>query len=187
MNKNAKENLEVLIYTIHGQRVMLDHDLAKLYGVETKVLKQAVKRNIERFPADFMFQLSDIDVVFLRSQIVTSNVGRGGSRYLPYAFTGYGIAMLSSVLNSDQAIQVHISIIRSFFKMRNLLHDGKNWDSKFSTLEKNTENLFQLVFERLTVIERNTPLFSPKKTENRDIGIVNSLKKDKMMMTFLHN
>ncbi len=98
-------------------KVMLDFDLAEMYGTETKVLKQSVKRNIERFPSDFMFELTKQEFESLRSQIVTSK--RGGVRYLPYAFTEQGVAMLSSVLNSDKAIAVNIAIMRAFVAIRN--------------------------------------------------------------------
>lgn len=110
---------------------MLDSDLAKLYGVETKVLNQAVKRNIQRFPMDFMFQLTKDEC--LRSQIVTSNGGRGGSRYMPYAFTENGVAMLSSVLRSERAIEVNIRIMRAFTLMRNFI---KKHGSLFQRLDR---------------------------------------------------
>jgi hypothetical protein len=100
------------IFTIRGERVMLDFDLAELFEVETKVLKQAVKRNIERFPSDFMFEITIEEYHSLRSQIVTST--RGGRRYMPYAFTEQGVSMLSSVLKSQKAIEVNIAIIRAF-------------------------------------------------------------------------
>ncbi len=99
------KNIESKIYSFRGHRVMLDSDLAELYGVSTKSLNQSARRNIERFPADFSFQLTDIEGEFLRSQIVTSSLNYGGRRYLPYVFTELGIAMLSSVLKSDQAIR----------------------------------------------------------------------------------
>ncbi|MBD5208206.1 MAG: ORF6N domain-containing protein [Bacteroidales bacterium] len=111
--------IESLIHIIREQQVMLDSDLAKLYGVETKVLNQAVKRNIQRFPEDFMFQLTKEEC--LRSQFVTSNGSRGGTRYMPYVFTENGVAMLSSVLRSDKAIEVNINIMRAFSAMRNFL------------------------------------------------------------------
>src|SRR5271166_48580 len=108
------ERIEKTILLIRGQKVMLDTALAELYDVPTKVLNQAVKRNAQRFPDDFMFQLSEKEFdVLLRSQIVTSNVGRGGRRYPPFAFTEQGVAMLSSVLNSDRAIDVNIAIMRA--------------------------------------------------------------------------
>lgn len=124
-------NIESLIYIIRDEQVMLDSDLAKLYGVETKVLNQAVKRNIQRFPTDFMFQLTKDEC--LRSQIVTSNGGRGGSRYMPYAFTENGVAMLSSVLRSERAIEVNIRIMRAFTAMRNFI---KKHGSLFQRLDR---------------------------------------------------
>ncbi|MBA1421621.1 MAG: ORF6N domain-containing protein, partial [Epsilonproteobacteria bacterium] len=106
------------ILTLRGQQVMLDRDLAELYGVETKVFNQAVKRNQKRFPHDFMFQVTENEYQNLRSQIVTSNKGRGGRRYLPFVFTEQGIYMFASVLKSDTAIDVNIAIIRTFKKLR---------------------------------------------------------------------
>ena len=117
------ERIEKRIFLIHGQKVMLDSDLADLYGVETKVLIQAVKRNIQRFPADFMIQLDNQEVGILRSQFVTSKKGHGGRRYLPYVFTEYGVAMLSSVLNSERAILVNIEIMRTFGRLRHILSE----------------------------------------------------------------
>jgi len=113
---NNLETIKSKIHEIRGCKVMLDFDLAMLYGVETKVLKQAVRRNIERFPEDFMFELNKKELENLRSQIVTSSYG--GLRYMPFAFTEQGIAMLSSVLNSEKAIEINISIIRAFVTMR---------------------------------------------------------------------
>ena len=120
--ENIKESelvrIQSLIYEIRGYKVMVDRDLAKLYGVETKVLNQAVKRNIKRFPEDFMFQLTHEEC--LRSQIVTLNTKQGHHlKYLPYAFTEQGVAMLSSVLRSDAAIEVNIRIMRVFVSIRN--------------------------------------------------------------------
>lgn len=122
------------IYTIRGKRVMLDKDLAELYGVETKVLNQAVKRNLTRFPEDFMFQLTEIEFDILRSQFVTSNAG--GRRYLPFMFTEQGVSMLASVLNSEQAIQVNIQIVRAFVKMRELLSTSNAMEDKIEKIEK---------------------------------------------------
>ena len=136
-------NMEILIpdevvmdkiYIIRGQKVMLDRDLAKLYNVETKVLKQAVRRNRDRFPDDFMFELKSEEFANLRSQSVTSSWG--GSRYVPMAFTEQGIAMISSVLNSKQAIQVNIHIIRVFTKMRKLILTHKDLLLKIEQVEK---------------------------------------------------
>ena len=117
------EQLQVIqnkIYEIRGQRVMLDFDLAELYGTETRVLKQSVKRNIKRFPADFMFELTKEEFGSLRSQFVISNK-RGGTRYMPFAFTEQGVAMLSSVLNNETAIEININIMRAFVTVRQYL------------------------------------------------------------------
>jgi hypothetical protein len=128
--------LGLFILVIRRQRVLLDEDLAALYGVETRALLQAVKRNPERFPPDFMFELSAAEWTALRSQSVTSKPGRGGRRYAPYAFTEQGVAMLSSVLNSDRAIAVNIEIMRSFVRIRGLLEADKSLARKFDRLEQ---------------------------------------------------
>lgn len=130
------ERIADSIHVVRGQRVLLDFDLAALYGVETKVLLQAVRRNLERFPADFMFQLTSDEWASLRSQIVTSNVGRGGRRYAPGAFAEQGVAMLSSVLNSSRAIAVNIEIMRAFVRMRVLLASNKELAQKLTELER---------------------------------------------------
>jgi len=126
------ERIENRIYLIRGQKVMLDHDLADLYGIETKYLKRQVKRNMKRFPIDFMFQLTPLEN--LRCQKVTSN--RGGSRYLSYAFTEQGVAMLSSVLNSAKAIEVNILIMRAFVKLRQMISSHKELARQVEALEK---------------------------------------------------
>lgn len=126
------------IYLIRGKKIILDVDLAKLYQVETKVLKQAVRRNIERFPEDFMFELDNQEFDILRSQIVTSNWG--GSRYLPMAFTEQGVAMLSSVLRSDRAIMMNIQIMRVFTKVRELLLDNLNLRIEIEEIKKQIQN-----------------------------------------------
>lgn len=113
--------LENKIYEIRNRKVMIDSDLAELYAVETKRLKEAVRRNIDRFPADFMFELTIAEFEFLRTQFASSKTQRGGTRYLPMAFTEQGVAMLSSVLNSKTAIQMNIQIMRVFTKMRELM------------------------------------------------------------------
>jgi phage regulator Rha-like protein len=144
------ESIANRIYLIRGLRVMLDRHLAELYGVETKVLKQAVRRNIRRFPEDFMFVLTNQELRNLRSQIVTSSWG--GTRYKPMAFTEQGVAMLSSVLNSQRAIEVNIAIMRAFVRMRELLATNKKMAAKLDELEKrlteHDEN-FQVVFEAI--------------------------------------
>jgi phage regulator Rha-like protein len=155
------------IYLIRNQKVMIDNDLAEMYGIETKVLKQAVKRNISRFPRDFMFTLSKEEFQVLRSQIVTSKEGRGGTRYLPIAFTELGVAMLSSILNSEIAIQVNIQIIRIFSKMKEALLAHKDILLKLEELEKDVTKNKQdiaLIFEALR------QLLNPPKQERRMIG-----------------
>ena len=138
---NQLEQIRSKIYEIRGQRVMLDYDLAEMYGVETKALKQAVRRNILRFPVEFMFELTKDEFALLRSQFVTSK-GRGGTRYMPFAFTEQGVAMLSSVLNSETAIQVNIGIIRAFVAVRQMIA-ANPVALRLSTLEKNFEELKQ--------------------------------------------
>ena len=133
-------NIEPLIKVIRGQQVMLDKDLATLYGVETKVLNQTVKRNIERFPDDFRFELSREEC--LRSQIVTSN-GRGGNRYSIYAFTEQGVAMLSSVLRSKTAIEVNIQIMRAFVSMRHFMVNNASMFSRLETIEYHQLEILQ--------------------------------------------
>jgi len=141
------ERIERAIFLIRGQKVMLDFDLAALYGVETKVLIQAIKRNQDRFPKDFMFQLTNDEFSNLRSQIVTSSWG--GRRYPPYVFTEQGIAMLSSVLNSKRAIKVNIEIMRAFVHLRQLLASNEELARKLEALEKKYDAQFKIVFEAI--------------------------------------
>ena len=148
------------IYIIRGQKVMLDRDLAQLYGVETKVLVQAVKRNIERFPQDFMFRLDKKEFIDLRSQFVTSK-NRGGRRYLPYAFTEQGIAMLSGVLNSPRAIAVNIAIMRTFVKIREYLSSNKEILSKLEQHDRQIKTIFEVL---------NKLLMPPPEEPKRRIG-----------------
>ena len=136
------------IYLIRGIKVMLDRDLAELYGVETKVLKQAVRRNINRFPSDFMFELTKGENQSLRSQNVTLKRGQH-SKYLPFAFTEHGVLMLSSVLNSERAVQVNIQIMRTFTKLRKALIDNKELRRELEELKQITEERFRIVFETL--------------------------------------
>lgn len=142
-----------LIYIVRGQQVLLDSDLAALYKVDTKVFNQAVKRNIERFPAEFRFQLTQEEYDSLRSQIVTSKKGRGGRRYMPYVFTEQGVAMLSAVLRSDTAIQVSIQIINAFVEMRRFIANNAALFERISSVElkqleyqKQTDEKFDKVF-----------------------------------------
>ena len=132
---------------------MIDTDLAVLYEVPNKVLNQAVKRNLRRFPTDFMFQLNYQEVAALRSQIVTLKTGRGRHRkYLPYAFTEQGVAMLSSVLNSVRAIDVNINIMRAFVKLRYMVASNKELAIKLNELEKKYDNQFRIVFDAIRQI-----------------------------------
>jgi hypothetical protein len=143
---------------------MLDEDLAQLYGIATKVLIQAVKRNLRRFPRDFMFQLNRQEFTSLRSQIVTSK-GRGGRRYPPYAFTEHGVAMLSSVLNSDRAIAVNIEIMRAFVRLRAILAANQDLARKLEELERKLlqhDEHFQVVFEAIRQLMEPPPP-EPKK------------------------
>lgn len=142
--------IENMIYVIRGQKVMLDSDLAELYGVETKNLNKAVKRNISRFPEDFMFQLDIKDLEDLRFQFGTANpVSIWKKRYLPFVFTENGVAMLSGILNSERAISVNISIMRTFTKMRAILLKDEVLADRLQELEKGTIKAFRRVFERL--------------------------------------
>ena len=140
-------NIEAKILLIRGQKVMLSMHLAELYEVEPRVLVQAVKRNIERFPEDFMFQLNAEEFANLKSQIVISSWG--GIRTTPYAFTGQGVSMLSSVLRSSRAIQVNIAIMRAFVQLRQMLASNAELSRKLAALEKNYDIKFKAVFEAI--------------------------------------
>lgn len=157
------ESIESRIFLIRGHKLMLDADLAALYGVETKVLIQAVKRNIGRFPDDFMIQLTKQEVTDLRSQLVTSSWG--GRRYPPYAFTEQGVAMLASVLNSDRAVHVNIEIMRAFVRLRQMLASNADLSRKLATLEKKYDAQFKIVFDAIR--ELMTP---PDPKKKRPIG-----------------
>ena len=140
------------IYETRGQKVMLDFDLAEMYEVETRVLKQAVRRNINRFPSDFLFELTNEEYRSLRSQFVTLEKGQGKgrySKYLPFAFTEQGVAMLSSVLNSDKAIQVNIIIIRTFVLIRQYALNYKDLQDKITKLEKKHNKNYKEIFKAL--------------------------------------
>ena len=173
------------ILTLRGQRVMIDADLAELYGVQTKVLVQAVKRNLVRFPADFMFQLTAEEWQVLRSQSVTSNAegrtdGRGGRRTAPYAFTEQGVAMLSSVLGSPRAIAVNIEIMRTFVRVRQLAATHGDLAKRLSELEEKTELLAMQhdTFSRNTrnqlkqVFDALRELMTPPEPPKRPIGFI---------------
>jgi hypothetical protein len=144
------EIIQRRIYEIRDQRVMLDFDLSELYEIETRVLNQAVKRNINRFPQDFMFQLNEIEFTNLKSQFVTSRWG--GTRKLPFAFTEQGVAMLSSVLHSSKAIEVNISIMRAFVYFRQLILSNKELSNKLVAMEEKYNKKFKDVFEALNYL-----------------------------------
>jgi hypothetical protein len=153
--------VEQSIYLIRKHKVMLDEDLARLYGTETGALVRAVQRNRERFPEDFMFQLSEQEVSALRCQIGISKPGRGGRRYLPYVFTEQGIAMLSGVLNSPRAIAVNIEIMRAFVRLRSLIESHAELAGKLSLLERRYDHQFKVVFDAIREIMN--PAQPPKK------------------------
>ena len=158
------EVIEKKILLIDGKKVMLDSDLAALYGVETKMLLRAVKRNVERFPDDFMVQLTKEEFDNLKYHFGTSRWG--GRRYLPYAFTENGVAMLSSILNSPKAIQVNIQIMRTFAKLREMIASHKDLAKKLSELEKKYDGQFQIVFEAIR------QLIEVEESPKRKIGYI---------------
>ena len=159
------------IYLIRGQKVMLDRDLAELYGVQTRVLKQAVRRNIDRFPSDFMFELTNEEFSDWRSQFVTSKGDKKGLRYNPMVFTEQGVAMLSSVLKSDRAIQVNIQIVRTFTKLRSMLATHEELKQKIEDMEKRYDENFQIVFEAIK------QLFDDEEGPKPKIGYIKEKKK----------
>ena len=142
-------NLERMIYTLRGLTVMLDSDLAVLYRVQTRRLNEQVKRNLKRFPEDFMFQLTEEEFDLLKSLNLNFKIGSGGKQKIPYVFTENGVAMLSGVLNSDRAISVNIAIMRTFTKLRSFLSLESSNSQKINDLDKSTNKMFKVVFERL--------------------------------------
>jgi len=171
----ASERIQESILLLRGQKVMLDADLALLYGVTVGRLNEAVKRNRDRFPADFMFQLTPKEFGSLRSQIVTSNLKShiaisssdwGGRRHPPFAFTEQGVAMLSSVLRSKTAVQVNIEIMRAFVRLREILATHKDLANKLETLERKYDAQFKVVFD---VIRQ---LMTPPEPKKRKIGFL---------------
>jgi len=150
------ERIERLIYLIRGQRVMLDSDLAELYGVETGALNRSVGRNANRFPPDFVFQLTPQEVADLRCQIGTSNEGRGGRRYHPYVFTEHGAIMAAMVLNSPRAVEMSVQVVRAFIRLREMLASNRELAQKLAELERKLEghdaairNLFEAIRQLL--------------------------------------
>jgi len=157
-----QEVIEKRILIIRGQKIMLDIHLAELYGVETKALKRAVKRNIERFPEDFCFELNRVEIENLRYHFGTSSWG--GVRYAPFAFSEQGVAMLSTVLHSKRAVQVNIEIIRTFVKLRELLLRNKDLARRLDDLEVKYDHQFKIVFDAIR------ELVQPKVKPKRQIG-----------------
>ena len=157
-----RQLIENKILIARGKKVMLDRDLAMLYGVETRTLNQAVKRNMKRFPEDFMFQLTTGEMKIWKSQIVISDKEKMGLRRRPYAFTENGVAMLSSVLNSDRAITVNIQIMRTFTKLREMLSTHKKLQQKIEEMEKKYDHQFKIVFDAIKEL-----IESPQKQRKR--------------------
>jgi hypothetical protein len=167
-------NIETRIYEIRGLKVMLDYDLSRLYEVETRVLNQAVKRNIKRFPDDFMFRLNEKEWDTLISQIVTSKTEkRGGTQKLPYAFTEQGVAMLSGILNSEKAINVNIAIMRAFVFVRQYALTHKDLTAKLQELECKYDRQFEDVYEAITFLLRKDKIETEQK-QRRRIGYKNT-------------
>ena len=176
------ERIEQRIYVIRGERVIVDGDLADIYGVTTKVFNQAVKRNIGRFPDDFCFQLTVDELESLRSQIVTSNAevmrsqnatsktGRGGRRYLPYVFTEHGALMAANVLNSPRAVEASVQVVRAFVRMRSMLASNAELSKKIESLEKKYDGQFKAVFDAIK------KLMMPKDKPKGGIGFVAAKK-----------
>jgi hypothetical protein len=160
----ALARIDRTIRRVRGHNVMLDADLAALYGVETRELVQAVARNADRFPADFMFQLTLQEAKVLRSQIVISKTGRGGRRTQPYAFTEQGVAMLSSVLRSRRAVRVNIEIMRAFVRLRRVLESHTDLARKLDALEEKYDAQFSVVFEAIR------GLMAPPRVPRKRIG-----------------
>ncbi len=159
------DRIEQRIFLLRGQKVMLSPHLAELYGVEPRVLVQAVKRNIARFPADFMFQLNANEFRILKSQFVISSWG-GMRRARPYAFTEQGVAMLSSVLNSERAVKVNIEIMRAFVRLREMLASNKELARRLDELEKKYDEQFRIVFDAIR------ELMAPLEPKKRPIGFL---------------
>ena len=161
------ERIESAILFIQGHKVTLDRDLAALYGVTTFNLNKAVKRNTDRFPEDFMFQLTAEEAGTLRFQIgMSKGKGRGGRRYLPYVFTEQGVAMLSSVLRSKRAVQVNVEIMRAFVRLRQMLASNEDLARKLAALEKKYDSQFRVVFEAIR------ELMAPPTPKKRKIGFL---------------
>jgi hypothetical protein len=167
----AAPTIEKRIFVIRDRQVMLDEDLADLYGVETRVLVQQVKRNAKRFPEDFMFQLSKTEAEALRSQFVISNEGRGGRRYAPYVFTEQGVAMLSGVLRSDRAIAVNIEIMRAFVELRRVASSFEELTQRLDQVERGIDERLSDHDDQLRqIFAALRQLMAPSPKEKRPVG-----------------
>jgi hypothetical protein len=167
----AAPAIEKRIFVVRGRQVMLDEDLADLYGVETKRLVEQVKRNLERFPDDFMFQLNSEEAAALRSQIATSNAGRGGRRYSPYVFTEQGVAMLSGVLRSGRAIAVNIEIMRAFVELRRVAGSFQELQKRLDQMELDIGARLSEHDEQLRqIFEALRQLIAPPPRAKRPVG-----------------
>lgn len=166
-NPVVVEMLSHRIHFIRGQKVMLDADLAELYGVTTKRLNEQVKRNLDRFPSDFMFQLDDEEHAALRSQFATSNTGRGGRRYPPHAFTERGAIMAATVLNSTKAIEMSVFVVRAFIQLREMLSTHKDLAVKLEALERTIFTHDQAIAGLINAIRE---LMRTPDTQGRPIG-----------------
>ena len=169
------ERIQNSFFLIRGEKVMLDRDLAVLYKVETRLLIQAVKRNADRFPKDFVFQLTGQEVANLRSQIVISSSAHGGRRFVPYVFTEQGVAMLSSVLRSERAVQVNVAIMRAFVSLRRLLSTSETLARKFAELERKLEGHDEAI---KTLFDAIRELMLPPEKPKREIGF-HAIAKDR--------
>ena len=161
------DQIEPLIREIRGQKVILDSDWAALYGVPTKRLNEQVRRNLARFPDDFLFRLTSDEVESLRSQIATSNVGRGGRRYLPYAFTEHGAFMAASVLNSPRAVEVSVFVVRAFVKLRQLVLAHKELAGKLDQLERKVGSHDEAIKQLVAAIRQ---LMAPPDPPKKEMG-----------------
>ncbi len=169
MERIPIEIIESKIYLIRNQRVMLDSDIAELYGVTTKRFNEQVKRNIERFPEDFMFKLTDEEYKILRSQFATSNIIHGGRRYTPYVFTEHGAIMAATILNSSKAVEMSIFVVRAFVKLREITSGNKELAQKLNELEKKYEKHDKDI---KAIIDAIRQLMTPPEKTKRKIGFI---------------
>lgn len=169
MERVPIEIIESKIYLIRNQRVMLDSDIAELYGVTTKRFNEQVKRNIERFPEDFMFKLTDEEYKILRSQFATSNIIHGGRRYTPYVFTEHGAIMAATILNSSKAVEMSIFVVRAFVKLREITSGNKELAQKLNELEKKYEKHDKDI---KAIIDALRQLMTPPEKTKRKIGFI---------------